>query len=60
MEDAYAGGLLMEQTAAGHEEPAEDDFGGFASGVDLALEMEVVIFALHADGDELLVEAVVL
>ena len=54
-----SGGAVEEPTAR-EEKPVEDDLAGFAFGVDFGLDVEILFLAVETDGEELLVEAVVL
>ena len=52
--------ILVKQAAPGFEEPVKYDFAGWSFFVDFAFQVIVVFFALCAESDEFLVEAVVL
>ena len=50
----------MQEVASGDQQPVEDELRRCIFGIDLGLNVQIFLFALQADSDVLLVEAVVL
>ena len=50
----------MQEVASGDQQPVEDELRCCIFGIDLGLNVQIFLFALQADSDVLLVEAVVL